>query len=93
MTITPAATRPSYSGLTARAEVDFKPTDGMLFYLSYNRGSKSGGFTFSTGTPFPGQLVDTLNNLAYRPETLNDYEFGVKATLPHGTTFIPSPHD
>ena len=87
VTITPAAASPSYSGLTARAEVDFKPTDAMLFYISYNRGSKSGGFTFSTGTPFPGQLVDTLNNLTYRPETLNDYEFGVKATLPHGTTF------
>ena len=87
VTITPAAASPSFSGVTARAEIDYKPSDKVLVYASYNRGSKSGGFTFSTGTPFPSQLVDTLNNLAYRPETLNDYEVGFKSTLAPGTTF------
>ena len=87
VTITPAAASPNFSGLTARAEIDYKPSDNILVYASYNRGSKSGGFTFSTGTPFPSQLVDTLNNLAYRPETLNDYEVGLKTTLAPGTTF------
>lgn len=87
VTITPADARPSFSGVTARAEIDYKPTASTLVYASYNRGSKSGGFTFSTGTPFPSQLVDTLNNLAYRPETLNDYEVGLKTTLAPGTTF------
>ena len=87
ITITPAAARPNFSGVTARAEIDFKPSDKTLLYASYNRGSKSGGFTFSTGTPFPTQLIDTINNLAYRPETLNDYEVGLKATLAPGTTF------
>jgi iron complex outermembrane recepter protein len=87
VTITPDAASPSFDGITARAEVDFKPSDRTLVYLSYNRGSKSGGFTFSTGTPFPSQLVDTLNNLAYQPETLNAYELGFKATLAPGTTF------
>lgn len=86
VTITPDAATPSFSGLTARAQVDYKPSDRVLVYASYNRGSKSGGFTFSTGTPFPSQLVDTLNNLAYRPETLNDYEIGLKSTLAPGTT-------
>jgi iron complex outermembrane receptor protein len=86
VTITPDAARPNFSGLTARAEVDYKPSDQVLVYASYNRGSKSGGFTFSTGTPFPSQLVDTLNNLAYRPETLNSYELGLKSTLAPGTT-------
>ncbi len=87
VTITPAAAKPNFSGVTARAEIDYKPTDNTLLYASYNRGSKSGGFTFSTGTPFPSQLIDTLNNLAYRPETLNDYEVGLKTTLAPGTTF------
>ncbi|MFC0590680.1 TonB-dependent receptor [Novosphingobium aquiterrae] len=87
VTITPAAATPSFSGLTARAEIDYKPSDNVLLYASYNRGSKSGGFTFSTGTPFPYQLIDTINNLPYRPETLNDYEVGLKATLAPGTTF------
>ena len=59
----------------------------MLLYASYNRGSKSGGFTFSTGTPFPGQLIDTLNNIPYRPETLNAYEVGLKAKIGGNTQF------
>lgn len=87
VTITPADASPSYDGITARAEIDYKPNEDMLLYLSYNRGSKSGGFTFSTGSPFPSQLVDTLNNLGYRPETLNAYELGLKSTLAPGTTF------
>ncbi|MEQ1497237.1 MAG: TonB-dependent receptor [Novosphingobium sp.] len=86
VTITPAAASPVFDGVTARAEIDFKPSDKTLVYLSYNRGSKSGGFTFSTGTPFPSQLVDTLNNLAYQPETLNAFELGFKSTLAPGTT-------
>jgi len=87
VTITPEAASPNFSGVTARAAIEYKPSDDVLAYISYNRGSKSGGFTFSTGTPFPSQLVDTLNNLAYRPETLNDYEVGLKTTLGPGTTF------
>jgi len=85
VTITPAAASPNYSGVTARAEIDYKPVQGTLLYASYNRGSKSGGFTFSTGTPFPNQLVDTINNLTYRPETLNDYEVGLKTKLGQNT--------
>jgi iron complex outermembrane receptor protein len=79
ITVTPAAASPSFSGVTARAELDYKPNDDILTYASYNRGSKSGGFTFSTGTPYPYQLFDTINNIPYKPETLNDYEVGLKA--------------
>lgn len=86
VTITPADASPSFDGITARAQIDFKPSDNVLLYASYNRGSKSGGFTFSTGTPFPSALVDTLNNLGYRPETLNSWEWGLKSTLAPGTT-------
>lgn len=81
ITVTPAAATPSYRGLTARAEIDWKPSPGTLLYASYNRGSKSGGFTFSTGTPYPTQITDTLNNIPYRPETLNDYEVGLKTKI------------
>ena len=87
ITVQPSAASPSYSGLTARAEIDWKPSPGTLVYASYNRGSKSGGFTFSTGTPFPSQIVDTLNNIPYRPETLNAYEIGLKTKLGARTTF------
>ena len=82
ITVTPSAAKPTYDGVTARAELDYKPEPDTLIYASYNRGSKSGGFTFSTGTPFPGQaLIDTLNNIPYRPETLNDYELGLKTKI------------
>ncbi len=81
VTTLPNAANPTFRGVTARAEIDYKPTPDTLIYASYNRGSKSGGFTFSTGTPFPTQLVDVLNNIPYRPETLNAYEVGLKAKL------------
>jgi len=83
ITAQPSQADPIFRGVTARAEVDFKPTVGTLIYLSYNRGSKSGGFTFSTGTPTLGQAVyDTINGIAFRPEVLDDYELGIKASLP-----------
>ncbi|MBU6207639.1 MAG: TonB-dependent receptor, partial [Alphaproteobacteria bacterium] len=68
VTVTPSAATPNFSGLTARAEIDYKPSRNLLAYASYNRGSKSGGFTFSTGTPTLGQsVIDTINNIPYRP--------------------------
>lgn len=85
ITVTSAAATPSFSGVTARLELDWKPSPDTLIYASYNRGSKSGGFTFSTGTPFPTQIVDTLNNIPYRPETLNDYEIGLKTKIGNAT--------
>ncbi len=88
ITVTPAAASPTYDGVTARAELDYKPGPDTLLYASYNRGSKSGGFTSSTGTPFPGQaLIDTLNNIPYRPETLNDYEVGLKTKIGRNIQF------
>ncbi|KUR74454.1 TonB-dependent receptor [Novosphingobium sp. FSW06-99] len=88
ITASPADAHPTFRGVTARAELDYKPSVGTLIYISYNRGSKSGGFTFSTGTPTPGQAVyDTINGIAYRPEVLDDYEIGVKASLPAHSSF------
>ena len=77
---------PTFSGVTARAEIDYKPIDSILIYASYNRGSKSGGFTFSTGTPFAGFEAAFLNGIPYKPEVLDSYEVGVKSTLNRYTT-------
>ncbi len=98
LTVTPADAAPTFDGLTARAQIDYKPTDRLLVYASYNRGSKSGGFTFSTGTPFPGAEVSALNGTPYRPEKLDAFELGVKSTLAAGTTlniagFVYQYHD
>ena len=84
--ITPAAANAKFNGVSARAEIDYKPSNDVLVYASYNRGSKSGGFTFPTSTPFPSGEVDALNGIPYKPEQLDDYEIGVKLTLPMQTT-------
>lgn len=82
VTVTPAAATPNFDGVTLRLELDYKPNPDTLLYVSFNRGSKSGGFTFSTGTPFLGQaVIDTINNIPYQPERLDDYEVGIKAKL------------
>lgn len=86
VTVTPADAIGHYSGVTARAEVDYKPSSRTLLYTSYNRGSKSGGFTFPTSTPFPGGEVDALNGIPYKPEVLDAFEVGAKLTLPMATT-------
>lgn len=88
VTVTPDAATPTFDGLTWRIGLDYKPNPDTLIYASYNRGSKSGGFTFSTGTPFLGQyVIDTINNIPYQPEKLDAYEVGLKARIGGNTDF------
>ena len=88
VTVTPAAATPSFDGVTWRLGIDYKPNPDTLIYASYNRGSKSGGFTFSTGTPFLGQyVIDTINNIPYQPEKLDAYEIGLKTRIGGNTDF------
>ena len=87
ITVTPKSATPTFTGVTVRAEVDYKPSDHVLLYASYNRGSKSGGFTFSTGTPFSPNEASFLNGIPYKPEVLNSFEAGLKATINRTTTF------
>ena len=88
VTVTPSDADATFDDFTARVELDYRPSDAMLWYLSYNRGSKSGGFTFSTGTPYGGTEVDFVNGIPFDPETLNAYEVGVKSNLAGGTTTL-----
>jgi iron complex outermembrane recepter protein len=90
--VSPADADRSFKGVTARFEVDYRATDDLLLYASYNRGSKSGGFTFSTGTPFalPGAPEAFLNGIPFRPEVLNSVEAGFKSTLGRRTTLNAS---
>jgi iron complex outermembrane recepter protein len=86
--LTPGDTDQSFDDFTARLQLDFRVNDDVLTYLSYNRGSKSGGFTFSTGTPFDPNQVAFLNGLIFEPETLNAYELGMKSSLAGGTVML-----
>jgi iron complex outermembrane receptor protein len=92
VSVSPADASKSFTGVTARLELDYRVSDDLLLFASYNRGSKSGGFTFSTGTPFalPGAPEAFLNGIPFRPEVLNSVEAGFKSTLGLRTTFNTS---
>ena len=70
-----------FDDVTARVELDYRVSDSALLYVSYNRGSKSGGYTFSTGTPYNPNEEEFLNGIPFEPETLNAYEVGLKSNI------------
>ncbi|EQB13390.1 TonB-dependent receptor [Sphingobium lactosutens] len=59
-----------FNKFTYRASLDHRFSPEVLAYLSYNRGFKSGGFN----APLPGSA-------AYRPETLDAFEGGLKLDI------------
>jgi iron complex outermembrane receptor protein len=62
----------SWNETTWRAVLDYKPTDGQLWYLSYATGFLSGGFS---------ETCATVSRCAYDPETNTNIEIGFKADL------------
>lgn len=96
ITLTPADADRDFDDVTARLELDFRINENFMLFTSYNRGSKSGGFSFSTGTPFAdapdfgvpnGTDAQFLNGIPFDPEVLNSFEVGFKSTLGGSTTF------
>jgi iron complex outermembrane receptor protein len=83
--VTPGDAKTSFDDVAARLQLDYK-ADNALYYLSFNRGTKSGGYTFSTGTPFDPNQVAFLEGISFDPEVLNAYEVGVKANLGSNAT-------
>jgi outer membrane receptor protein involved in Fe transport len=57
---------------TGRVDIDYRPTDESLFYASYSKGYKGGGFN-------PPDVTST--SPTYKPEFVNAYELGTKNTL------------
>ena len=92
VTVTTADADKTFTGVTARLEADYHLNPDFLLFASYNRGSKSGGFNFSTGTPFdyPGTLNLFLNGIPFKPEVLNSLEAGFKSTINRTTVFNAS---
>jgi iron complex outermembrane receptor protein len=70
-----------YSG---KIELDFKPEPGLLFYGSVNRGPKGGGWSAPSNPPGTFLFASLVDVIAYKPETLVDYEVGTKATILNG---------
>ncbi|ODU21944.1 MAG: hypothetical protein ABS87_04340 [Sphingomonas sp. SCN 67-18] len=68
--------RIDYGDVAVRAQVNYKPSDDLLVFLSYNRGIKGGNWS-------PSPSVD-LANFRHKNEVLNSYELGFKSTLAPG---------
>lgn len=62
--------------VTGKAELEYKPQEGMLLYASYNRGAKSGGFNFPLSSTSPA--AQPPSTLPYKPEHLTTYVAGFK---------------
>jgi len=66
----PAVGRAKFHALTGDATIQYKLTSRALVYGSYRHGYKSGGFNL------PAPSADTAT---FRPETVDDFEIGLKA--------------
>jgi iron complex outermembrane receptor protein len=95
ITLTPEDAHATFDDVTVRLELDYRVNDDVLLFASYNRGSKSGGFSFSSGTPFAddpsfgipiGTDAQFLNGIPFDPEVLDAYEVGIKSTIGGTTT-------
>ncbi|MBU6207740.1 MAG: TonB-dependent receptor, partial [Alphaproteobacteria bacterium] len=85
----------TFGNWSGKAEIDYKPDDNTLIYLSANRGTKSGGFGVDSGTAFtidPTVAAATgatlISKIPFDQEVLTNYEGGFKLTLlNHSTHF------
>ena len=89
-----------YNKFTPRASVSFKPSRDHLFYASYAKGFKGGGFDpRGVGTAAPdfngngrggaqGDQADIFTFLSFDPETVDSYELGYKGSLLDGRATV-----
>jgi len=78
--ITPFASTYQQNLWSARAELDFQYNDDWLWYLSWNRGVKGGGFNapFDVSRIVGGISIDTMK---FNEEEVDAFELGFKSTL------------
>jgi iron complex outermembrane receptor protein len=85
----PIATTSNFTGkrtddaFTPHASITFKPTPDQTIYVSYSRGFKGGGFDpRGQSSQAPTQSYhDIYNFMTFKPETVDSYEAGWKASL------------
>jgi iron complex outermembrane recepter protein len=61
-----------YDDTSVMLSADYTPTEGLMMYARYAQGFKSGGYN--------GRANSAAESTAYRPETAETYEIGVKTT-------------
>lgn len=69
--LTTSKTKPTY-----RANLSWTPMSGLMTYVSYSTGYKSGGFNSAGASPALSTATRTFSD-----ETSTNYEAGIKATL------------
>jgi outer membrane receptor protein involved in Fe transport len=72
-----------YTGFKSRASVTWHVNPDTNAYFLFSQGFRPGGFNRSTKDviPGPGGLPQFRKNLAYGPDSLNNYEVGLKTAL------------
>jgi iron complex outermembrane receptor protein len=74
---------------TGTAKLSYEFNDRVLVYGGYDRGFKSGGFNLDRAT-FDTTLLGgngaQISDLAFRPETVDSYEVGIKTNLSRAIT-------
>lgn len=80
-TSAPGLARKIFKDYSTKLELDRQFSADVLGYLSFNRGTKSGGFEGPVATPAAGVEQEFIAALPYGTERLNAYELGVKSTL------------
>lgn len=73
--VTPYTSKRDDGIWSARVQLDYKPNSDFLFYASWNRGVKSGGFNAPL---LPTDVLVTDQFMNYGPEMLDAYEIGIK---------------
>ena len=63
-----------FNKFTPKVVLDYRPNDDFLFYFSWSRGYRSGGFSNRAQT-----AIST--NTPYGPETVDSYEIGAKTAF------------
>ena len=72
-----------FDALTFMASLAYRWSDGLMSYLTFAEGFKSGGFDARFPAPPPGHEPNspTAEPTTFKPETVASYELGVKSDL------------
>lgn len=68
----------SFDHISYTASIEFKPTSGMLLYAKTSNGYRTGALPINAGSPL-SPTAAAFSFTAARPETITDYEIGLKA--------------
>ena len=85
-TLFPSLASRTFPNYSYKAELDYKPSDNALVYVSVNRGTKAGGFATPSNAPVDSHGVITPSLLDFDQEVLTNFEGGFKLTLFGGST-------